>query len=411
MSMASKPPTFDKPKHIKYWKRCSSLLPNDYQSTDASRISLGFFIVAALDLLGILETEIPESERKGWIDWIYACQVPSGGFRAFPGTNLGAYRNVWNLHWDPASLPSTYLALLTLLILGDDLGRVKRKETLTWLGRLQKSNGSFGDFEFDEGEMPGKDDLRMCYCAAGTAYILQSGLAEDEKLPFDEQALMRFISNCQGHDGGFGQAPLLEAHSGLNFCAIAAMGCLDRLCGSRDQKKGAFSTHSLDINHNIEWILQRQTTWVEENDDSDSESGSNDLPQHDKATEDSPPQAIPAGFNGRLGKMADTCYCFWNTGALAIFDQSSLEPTNPTSFFIDTPSLRSYILNLAQHQIGGFSKSPGAPPDVMHSYLGLATLAVYREEGLKGLDPVLVVSKDAADRLEGVAWRKKVGGC
>ena len=398
-------PTFDKAKHVKFWKRCSTLLPQDYQSSDASRLSLGFFIVAALDLLGVLETEISASERQGWIDWIYSCQVHTGGFRGFPGTNLGAHRNYWNLHWDPASLPSTYLALLTLLILGDDLVRIRRVECLAWLRRLQKANGSFADFESEDGELVGKDDLRMCYCAVGTAYILQTGLEGDERPPFDDSALIRFITNCQGHDGGFGQSPTLEAHSGLNFCAIATLGCLDRRKGKSSDGKTALDSTSIPIGRNIDWMLQRQTTWVDEDDSSDEEDGSNETDHADHKGVDGAESGLrdgstvtAMGFNGRLGKMADTCYCFWNAGALAILNQQSL---------IDIEALRQYLCGKAQHLIGGFSKAPGAPPDVMHSYLGLAALAVYKEPGLKELDPVLAVSIDAAKRLEKVAWKGK----
>lgn len=392
--------TFDRARHVKFWKRCSTLLPQDYQSSDASRLSLGFFIVAALDLLGVLETEVPESERKGWVDWVYSCQVHTGGFRGFPGTSLGAHRNYWNLHWDPASLPSTYLALLTLLILGDDLVRLRREECLHWLGRLQKPNGSFADFQSEDGESVGKDDLRMCYCAVGTACILQAGCGAEAKLPFDETALMGFIANCQGHDGGFGQSPMLEPHSGLNFCAVAALSCLDRTKEGRRTQGSACDANYVNMDHNIDWILQRQTTWVDEDDSSDEDdNSSDDVPnQPDAPEQPAHPQPIPAGFNGRLGKMADTCYCFWNVGALAILNQQHL---------IDIHALRHYLCGKAQHMIGGFSKAPGAPPDVMHSYLGLAALAVQKEKGLKELDPVLAVSTDVAKRLVKVPWRTK----
>jgi geranylgeranyl transferase type-1 subunit beta len=390
------PPTFDKPRHIKFWKRCATLLPQDYTSSDASRLSLGFFIVAALDLLGALETEIPTAERNSWIDWIYACQVASGGFRGFPGTNLGSYRNIWNMQWDPASVPSTYLALLTLLILGDDLGRVKRKGCLQWMGRLQRRNGSFGEFEGEDGEVMGKDDLRTCYCAVGVAYILQKGLVEE--LPFEEKALLRFIANCQHHDGGFGQSPLLEAHSGLNFCAMAALECLNRLNSDHEDGESGTKFKSLDLDHNVEWMLQRQTTWVDDDNSSDEED-EDPSEQHlngiDGASTATPPTM---GFNGRLGKMADTCYCFWNLGALTVVNSESP---------VEVDSLRRYLCGKTQHVIGGFSKAPGAPPDVMHSYLGLAALALQEGTGLKGLDPVLAVSKDATRNLEKVAWTKK----
>ena len=34
-----------------------------------------------------------------------------------------------------------------------------------------------------------------------------------------------------------------------------------------------------------------------------------------------------AGFNGRLNKIADTCYCFWNTGALSVSIATTVDLT------------------------------------------------------------------------------------
>jgi geranylgeranyl transferase type-1 subunit beta len=45
-------------------------------------------------------------------------------------------------------------------------------------------------------------------------------------------------------------------------------------------------------------------------------------------------------------------------------------------------------------------------PDLLHSYLGLATLAIYGEPGLKELDATFCFSKDAVERLKHVAWRR-----
>jgi geranylgeranyl transferase type-1 subunit beta len=325
-----------------------------------------------------------------------------------------------------------------LVILGDDLEKVKRRECLQWLGKLQRVNGSFGEFQGANGEVLGKDDLRTCYCAAGIAYLLQ---ADGDQPPFDEAALRRFISNCQSHDGGFGQAPLLEGHSGLNFCAIAALGCLDRRKKSSSNESdpstwtSASSEDSIDLNANIEWILQRQTSWVEDEFESDSESEpDNEIsnpnpisnpnePQSPNSPEplpnDQPPRDPPAGFNGRPNKMADTCYCFWNAGALAIFSDSlsnrnhnhNHDQAHDLSPLLNIPSLHTYLAK-TQHVIGGYSKAPGAPPDVMHSYLGLAALALHSSAGededrldLKALHPVFVISRDAADRIERLSWK------
>lgn len=76
-------------------------------------------------------------------------------------------------------------------------------------------------------------------------------------------------------------------------------------------------------------MLGRQTTWVEEDDEDDDEDEEDDVapssaePKNSSSataveTDQSNQQKMIAGFCGRCGKMADTCYCFWNAGALAV---------------------------------------------------------------------------------------------
>ena len=188
----------DKDRHIKYWKRCAQLLPEPYTSGEASRMSFGFFIVAALDLVGALETTINPAERESWIEWIYTCQVPhTGGFRGFTGTMLGGLRTPHNWHWDPANLPNTYFALATLVILGDDLSRVKRRECLDWVASLQRENGSFGEFLGEDDVVQGQDDPRLCLCAVGTMRILRGNAEHRGNHKFDEAKLRQFIASCQ----------------------------------------------------------------------------------------------------------------------------------------------------------------------------------------------------------------------
>lgn len=43
----------------------------------------------------------------------------------------------------------------------------------------------------------------------------------------------------------------------------------------------------------------------------------------------------------------------------------------------------------------------------MHSYLGLATLSLYGEAGVKSVDPALCISKSAAANIQNVVWRQK----
>jgi geranylgeranyl transferase type-1 subunit beta len=380
-------PAFDKKRHVKYWKRCADLLPEQYTRGDGSRLSFAFFIIASLDLLDVLETTFPARDRQAWIDWIYSLQVASGGFRGFPGTNLGYRRSQENEHWDPANLHNTFMGLLTLLILGDDLSRVRRKECLGWVKSLSRPNGSFGEMLGEGGIILGKSDLRSVYCAVGIVFILADQGTANEWL--DKDSIVRHLANCQDHEGAFGQSYLREAHAGLNFCGMAALELLDRLFPALGPVKSVFASKLLDFESNIGWMLHRQTIWVDDDDsDSDDESegslsGGNPQPNE--------PQAIPVGFGGRCNKMADTCYCFWNGGALAILKKENL---------VEVEGMRQYLSAKTQHMIGGFSKVPGMLPDLLHAYAGLAALAIVGEDGLQELDSALAISRRTAMRLE-----------
>ena len=387
--MPRPPAKFDKPRHIKYWKRCATLLPEQYTTGDGSRLSLGFFIVAALDLLDALDTVITAEERQSWIKWIYSLQVDSGGFRGFPGTNLGDRRSRTNAHWDMANLHQTFLGLVTLVMLGDDLKRVSRTACLQWVRSLAREHGGFGEMVGEGGIVLGKDDLRSVYCAVGIVYVLAS---EGEGAQWlDRESIVRHLANCQDVEGAFGQSCLREPHAGLNFCGVGALELLDRIYGTSGKAQSVFASPLLDLTANAHWMLQRQTSWVNDTDSEDDESSdeADDAARNDESSKEQ--SAISVGFAGRSNKMADTCYCFWNGGALAILGSDGL---------IDVPGLRQYLYGDTQHMIGGFSKIPGAPPDLLHAYSGLAALAVVGDEGVQPLDSALAVSHRTSQKLE-----------
>lgn len=192
---------FNKERHVKYFLRClKTVLPNLYTSNDSNRILLAFFTIAGLDLLGALQSKTTAEERRGYIEWVYHCQVPSGGFRGFTGADFGLNkRTPENEIWDPANLPATFFALMILIILGDDLSRVKRKECLRWLRTMQRDDGSFGEVLGAAGAVEGGRDLRFCCVAAGIRYILRGKDGKDteglEDINVDR--LVSFIEACQ----------------------------------------------------------------------------------------------------------------------------------------------------------------------------------------------------------------------
>lgn len=162
------------PRHIQYWKRClMTYLPNAYQGNDANRMMLSFFIVSSMDLLNCLDSSLTGEDRERYINWVYLCQHIDGGFRGFPGGDLGELRNEENTAWDPANVPATFFALATLTILRDDFSRVKRRECLSWLTKMQRRDGSFGETLGLGGKIEGGLDPRFGYTAMGIRVILR----------------------------------------------------------------------------------------------------------------------------------------------------------------------------------------------------------------------------------------------
>lgn len=382
--------SFQYKKHVRYWRLCANLLPDPYVSNDASRVSLGFFIVAGLDLLDLLPTNtddpskqqvITDQERLRWIDWIYECQIPDGeGFRGFTGTDLGERRNKNNQCWDPGNLPNTFFALGSLLILGDDLSRVQRDKCLGWLSRMQRSDGSFGETLGLDGKIEGGRDLRYCCCAAGIAFIFHNPFETTYKPAFDEDRLIDYILSCQNYNGGYGESPLREPHSGLNYCAIATLELISRLRSPASRR----AKQVLDKSDRcVRWMLDRQTTVLSEEEvdaEDEDENGVEPSPQETQTFLDQPSTLEVIGFNGRENKIADTCYCFWNSGALAVsinpcrYQQSSEFCQILNSLHVaNLPAVRQYLLAKVQHTIGGFAKDTDSPPgrfnDLLRSHV------------------------------------------
>ncbi|KAL6235171.1 hypothetical protein BDW75DRAFT_147991 [Aspergillus navahoensis] len=413
---------FTKDRHVTFFLRClKTFLPGLYTSNDSNRMLLAFFIVAGLDLLGALESKTTLEERQGYIEWIYRCQVPSGGFRGFTGTDFGTeLRRPENEAWDPANVPSTFFALVILLILGDDLSRVKRNECLKWLPKMQRPNGSFGEVLGPEEQIEGGGDLRFCCFAAGTRYILRGkkGIGLDGIEDIDVEKLVAFIESCQAYDGGMAEGPYCEAHSGHTYCAVNTLTFLNRL--SDDSSRVALiSPGSRQFESLVCWLVSRQTNELgdedEEEGDDDDDDDTNvpgcDVQSLSKAVGeldlnnsiDALPHILPpdeeslqwAGFNGRCNKYADTCYSFWNTATLDMLGRLSM---------VDAERNRRYLLQKTQHLVGGFGKSVGELPDLLHSYFGMVSLAFQGEQGLDSVDPALCATYRTVRRLHTLPW-------
>ncbi|KAI0545086.1 terpenoid cyclases/Protein prenyltransferase [Xylaria curta] len=397
-------PPLDAARHIRYWQRCfRSMLPHHYTSNDSIRLTLGFFILSALDLLSPSSPAplVTADDRTRLRDWVLRLQHPHGGFCGSPHHVLPRHFTSRFDHdanacvaRDPANanIAATGFALLTLGILAegdgsDAFSRVDRVRTLTWLKTLQREDGSFGEVRTDDGRVSGGRDMRYCYIAAIIRWALGGGADGDRSLDFDVDALVGHIRRAQTFDGGMSESSLHESHSGYAYCAVAALALLDSAnpdpsaAPQRYIHAGIPSMPSL-----VHFLVSRQFAY------SDPHDGDDGDPPPDLSLSDAVPHL--AGFNGRLNKLPDTCYTWWNSGALSLLGEDGLVNRGPA---------RRFILEKTQHLIGGFAKHPGGPPDVYHAYMGLAALATMAgaegEPGLRNFDPRLCVSADASERI------------
>jgi len=143
------------------------------------------------------------------------------------------------------------------------------------------------------------------------------------------------------------------------------------------------------------------------------------------------------GFQGRLNKVADTCYTFWVLGTLQVLDRGNRnriqnqndknqdqgqENENECSSngdnggsgggsgswleMYDSKAIRYFLLDedtgTQDTKRGGFGKIPGAMPDILHSYYGVCGLALIGnvEDGVLALDATLSISERSRNRLK-----------
>lgn len=439
-------PPLNKARHLKYWSRClRSFLPHQYTSSDSNRMALAYFVLAAIDLLlpsdsdseSNLDPEIQTSQarltpsdRPRFRQWVLSCQHAGGGFCGSPTMTLPphAYEG-WSFesqepemgHPGQANIAATAFALIILVLLAANeeeaegaFAGVDRVRTLRWLRKLQREDGSFGEvLGHVEGQglvVGGGKDMRYCYFAAMLRWMLRGDLQEGDAAwteDIDVHALVSYIGKSQTYDNGIAESSQHEPHSGYAYCALSALSLLDRPleAGTTSGDSTSRPFHSLrtafpDLPSVIHWLVSRQFVYVDPPADEEDDPDSSNFTFSSLSISDPSPAVA---FNGRCNKVADTCYCWWVSGALAVLPplevSSSHRGTNSVNLLVSRSAARRFLLDKTQHMIGGFSKHPGGPPDLYHSYLGLAALATMGEPGLKEMDAALAVSAEAARKI------------
>ncbi|KAG5356660.1 Geranylgeranyl transferase type-1 subunit beta [Yarrowia sp. E02] len=375
-------------KHTKYFSRCLFLLPAQATAYDGNRLSIVYFCLSGLDLLGTLDQFIKTPEqRKEYIEWIYEQVVESGaGFRGSPTFKMCLHEEDKGDKYDPANLAATFFGLACLGILGatDIWTRLSRDKILTQVASCQREDGSFGSFCID-GKVAPDYDMRNCYLATGIRRLARD--QDSNSRDIDLSSMVQHIKNTQTFQGGLGQGQtgdVTEPHSGLTYCGLSALKNVDQL----DEKEWIKT---------LDWLVARQvderhSTQVEGAKEGDKEGKQEEsVDESSDDSEDEDPQH--GGFNGRVGKLVDTCYSFWVSASLA-----SLGGVE----YVSGELARDYLLKNTQNPLlGGFGKTPGQIPDPLHSYLGLCALSIFGQPGLGKIVPELCISERAVKVLTG----------
>mmetsp|Transcript_37008 Transcript_37008/g.64822 ORF Transcript_37008/g.64822 Transcript_37008/m.64822 type:complete len:510 (-) Transcript_37008:70-1599(-) len=436
---------FERLRHIRYFTNSLQNLPKQYSSADTTRLTLAHFCVQALDILGCLPDadccgKVEEEVylfREEIIEWIYGLQtLPTkmrddddsspctdddeselsaagyvgGGFKG--GTYLGPLPNASSSGenndedhhhhqskskeqhpYDHSHLAMTYVAICTLLTLGDDLSRLHKLAILQTLKSLQKEDGSFVAISSNncnnnkattssssaateqqqhthQPTVEKEDDdcdLRFMYLALATWHLLTDPPNNDKNNNNDHDSIINiqsatsYILSCISYDGSIGLTPGREGHGGSAFCGIASlhlMGVLPQVM-ARDDLRG----WKEDI---LRWCVMRQSSLPKRKTDDGDEDDGNVSHNNGYYEEDN-----NAGMQGRPNKLQDTCYSYWIGGAMHILAESHL---------LDGWALREYVL-LCQSPYGGFGKVVGVMPDLLHSFYSLSWLALSKEQG------------------------------
>ncbi|PNY28584.1 Geranylgeranyl transferase type-1 subunit beta [Tolypocladium capitatum] len=397
--MIAQESVLDKARHVKYWQRChGTCLPSPYTSNDSTRLTFAYFIVSALDLLSV---PLSAKDRSSIRAWVLSLQHPDGGFCGSPTHSLSGH----DAFKGSANLAATFFALLLLGVAAGSetearaaFTGVRRRQLLRWLQKLQREDGSFGQVLWD-GEAVGGRDMRHSYLASCIRWMLRGrvepgdeGWVED----IDVDKLVAHIRQGQvgslnvSHNDLYLLTNSQTYDAGYAYCGIAALYMLDRPLSLSSIHEGAAIKQGVaDRQGLITFLVHRQFTYLAQEEEDDDE-GENFI-ESKLGTLSLSEGCDHVGYNGRWNKKADTCYCWWVAGTLAMLDGLSM---------VNIPQSRKYILDITQHHIGGFSKAVGGPPDIYHSYLGLGALALMGEPELKEFDVGLCCSLETTRKIE-----------
>lgn len=356
-------PLLNRQAHTQYLLQGFHTLPSYYQSLDASRPWIFYWIVHSLRLLDY-EFEDTQEVLDG-VQWLSLCQNGEGGFGGGPGQIS---------HTAP-----TYAAVCAVYDLAQTLTDVEQRAKVynminrpamyRWLMSLRATQSTpyrrskqraVGFAVHADGEV----DTRGTYCAIAIASMLNI------MTPQLAEGVAEYVASCQTYEGGIGGESGVEAHGGYAYCGLATMILLQQ-------------TQLLDLKSMLRWAVHRQLS-------------------------------IEGGFNGRTNKLVDGCYSYWVGAMLPLLQlaqtaasqqqpHKSLHPPIPT---FQPLQLQKYLLlccadppTVQPNSRGGMRDKPGKGPDYYHTCYCLSGLSVAQHCAVEPNSSAPQLLTHEADRL------------
>lgn len=358
----------DRRKHTIFFAAHLKDLPGEYNTLLTNRVIVLHFALVGLDVLGALETFVPDEKKTRYIEWIYNLQSSLGGFRGSPqmcsssslssslvpsASPTASCECVYSCDDGSSSinmneggkgdmgaygyshLASVHSVICSLLTLGDDLSRIDRPSMSRWLASLQQPNGGFAASLIRD-----EIDLRFTYCACVVASVLDLWEA------IDIEKVLAFIESCQTWEGAFALSGKGgEAHGGATYTGVSSLHLIasylfQKLAHTEDEEQKPILKSYLCRIKTLVGVNSKIIRWLIQN-------------QGD-------------GYRGRVGKDRDCCYSYWlgASNRMLLIDNMT-NPENNITFNLQCAGSR-----------GGFAKDPKSKAEILHSYTSVCGLSL-----------------------------------
>ncbi|CAG7681825.1 unnamed protein product [Allacma fusca] len=300
-------------KHAIFLRKGLSGLSDAYESLDASRPWLCYWILHSLNLLNV---KLAREETHAISDFLARCQsITEGGFGGGPGQF--------------AHLAATYAAINAIVCLNsvDALKIINREKLLEFIKSMKLKDGSF---RMHRG---GEVDVRAAYCAIVAAKL--TNIYSPELF----EGTAEWVVTCQTYEGGFSGYPGMEAHGGYSFCALATLLLLKR--------EQLMNSKSL-----VRWLAFRQMSL-----EGGFQGRTNKL------------------VDGCYSFWQGACFSLLTKRLLLPLEREDDSEVLEKEWLYNPIALQEYILLCCQHSLGGLIDKPGKPRDFYHTCYTLSGLA------------------------------------